>query len=132
MKSNQANDVAVLLINLGTPDAPEPSAVRRYLAEFLSDPRVVEIPHTIWKPVLHGVILNTRPKKSAHAYGLVEDPDSGMMRRTNMIMVGAYLAVTGNAMPRLLPPTSSKKTLVTSCAGGRSASWPVLPCGASR
>ena len=60
--------VGVLLINLGTPDAPEPAAVRRYLAEFLSDPRVVEIPRLIWKPILHGVILRTRPAKSAEAY----------------------------------------------------------------
>ncbi|WP_114229126.1 MULTISPECIES: ferrochelatase [Sphingomonas] len=60
--------VGVLLINLGTPDAPEAPAVRRYLAEFLSDRRVVEIPPLAWKPILHGIILRTRPKKSAHAY----------------------------------------------------------------
>ena len=58
----------VLLINLGTPDAPETGAVRRYLAEFLSDRRVVEIPPIAWKPILHGIILRTRPAKSAHAY----------------------------------------------------------------
>jgi ferrochelatase len=60
--------VGVLLINLGTPDAPEAPAVRRYLAEFLSDRRVVEIPPIAWKPILHGIILRTRPAKSAHAY----------------------------------------------------------------
>ena len=60
--------VGVLLINLGTPDAPEAPAVRRYLAEFLSDPRVIEIPKLAWKPILHGIVLRTRPKKSAHAY----------------------------------------------------------------
>ena len=60
--------VGVLLVNLGTPDAPEPKAVKRYLAEFLSDKRVVEIPALVWQPILRGVILNTRPKKSAHAY----------------------------------------------------------------
>jgi protoporphyrin/coproporphyrin ferrochelatase len=60
--------VGVLLINLGTPDAPEPGAVKRYLREFLSDPRVVEIPQLVWQPILRGIILNTRPKKSAHAY----------------------------------------------------------------
>ena len=60
--------VGVLLINLGTPDAPDTASVRRYLAEFLSDPRVVEIPRLIWQPILHGAILTTRPKKSAHAY----------------------------------------------------------------
>jgi ferrochelatase len=60
--------IGVLLINLGTPDAPEAGAVRRYLAEFLSDKRVVEIPWFVWKPILHGIVLRTRPKKSAHAY----------------------------------------------------------------
>lgn len=63
-----ASDVGVLLVNLGTPDSPEPAAVRKYLAEFLSDPRVVEIPAAIWKPILHGVVLRTRPAKSAKAY----------------------------------------------------------------
>ena len=60
--------VGVLLVNLGTPDAPTPAAVKRYLAEFLSDRRVVEIPPIAWQPILRGIILNTRPKKSAHAY----------------------------------------------------------------
>ena len=55
--------IGVLLINLGTPDAPEARAVRRYLAEFLSDSRVIEIPKLAWKPILHGIILRTRPKK---------------------------------------------------------------------
>lgn len=67
--------VGVLLVNLGTPDAPTPAAVRRYLAEFLSDPRVVEIPQIVWQPILRGVILRTRPKKSAHAYSLVWTDD---------------------------------------------------------
>ncbi len=60
--------VGVLLVNLGTPAAPDPGAVRRYLAEFLSDPRVVEIPRAIWLPVLYGAVLTTRPAKSAEAY----------------------------------------------------------------
>ncbi|MCJ2186911.1 ferrochelatase [Novosphingobium beihaiensis] len=66
-----ASGTGVLLVNLGTPDAPTPAAVRRYLAEFLSDPRVVEIPPVIWRAILHGVILRTRPAKSAHAYAQV-------------------------------------------------------------
>jgi protoporphyrin/coproporphyrin ferrochelatase len=63
--------IGVLLINLGTPDAPTASAVRRYLAEFLSDRRVVEIPAIAWQPILRGIILRTRPRKSAHAYAQV-------------------------------------------------------------
>ncbi|HET9427472.1 MAG TPA: ferrochelatase, partial [Allosphingosinicella sp.] len=60
--------IGVLLINLGTPSAPEAGAVKLYLKEFLSDPRVVEIPSLVWQPILRGIILNSRPKKSAHAY----------------------------------------------------------------
>ena len=63
--------IGVLLINLGTPDAADARAVRRYLAEFLSDRRVVEIPPLFWQPILRGIVLTTRPKKSAHAYGQV-------------------------------------------------------------
>ena len=60
--------LGVLITNLGTPEAPTPSAVRKYLAEFLWDPRVVEIPRPIWWLILHGIILRTRPSKSAEAY----------------------------------------------------------------
>ena len=62
---------AILFVNLGTPDAPTAPAVRRYLAEFLSDPRVVEIPPLLWKTILHGVILRTRPRASAAKYAKV-------------------------------------------------------------
>ncbi len=61
----------ILLVNLGTPDAPTPQAVRAYLKEFLSDPRVVEIPRAIWWLILNGIILNTRPKKSAAKYASI-------------------------------------------------------------
>ena len=67
--------IGVLLVNLGTPDAPTPAAVRRYLAEFLADRRVVEIPRLAWLPILHGIILRTRPRKSAHAYAQVWTDD---------------------------------------------------------
>lgn len=64
----------VLLVNLGTPDEPTTAAVRRYLAQFLWDPRVIEIPRPLWWLVLHGIILRTRPAKSAHAYQKVWKP----------------------------------------------------------
>lgn len=60
--------IGVLLINLGTPDAPDARSVKRYLKEFLSDRRVVELPSFLWQPILRGVVLNTRPKQSAEAY----------------------------------------------------------------
>ena len=72
--------VGVLLINLGTPDAPEARAVRRYLAEFLSDPRVIEIPKLAWKPILHGIILRTRPRKSAEAYNQIWTNEGSPLR----------------------------------------------------
>lgn len=61
----------VLLVNLGTPDAPTAKAVRNYLAEFLSDPRVIDYPRWLWLPILYGVILQVRPRKSAHAYAQI-------------------------------------------------------------
>ena len=67
--------VGVLLVNLGTPDAPTAPAVRRYLAQFLSDRRVIEIPPAVWQPILHGVILRTRPAKSAQRYASIWMPE---------------------------------------------------------
>src|SRR5262245_64476852 len=66
--------LGVLLVNLGTPDAPTPAAVRRFLAQFLWDPRVVEVPRWIWWLALHGVILRIRPARSAHAYQQIWTP----------------------------------------------------------
>lgn len=65
----------MLLVNLGTPDEPTPAAVRRYLAEFLTDRRVVEIPPAAWRPLLHGVVLRTRPAKSAARYAAIWTKD---------------------------------------------------------
>lgn len=63
--------VGILLLNLGTPDAPTAAALRPYLKEFLSDPRVIEIPRIAWWPILNLIILNTRPKKSAEKYAKI-------------------------------------------------------------
>ncbi|WP_315760539.1 ferrochelatase [Sphingomonas sp. Y38-1Y] len=89
-----ARKVGVLLVNLGTPDASDVASVRRYLAEFLSDPRVVEIPRLIWQPILRGFVLTTRPKKSAHAYQQVwtEDgsPLAAITRAQAAALEGAF------------------------------------------
>ncbi len=67
----QTPTTGILLTNLGSPEAPTPSALRRYLAEFLNDPRVIETPRLIWWTILYGIILTFRPRRSAHAYGKV-------------------------------------------------------------
>lgn len=67
--------IGVLLMNLGTPEAPEAGPVRRYLKQFLSDRRVVEIPPIIWQPILRLFVLTTRPSKSAHAYAQIWTPE---------------------------------------------------------
>ncbi len=86
--------VGVLLVNLGTPDAPDAKSVKRYLGEFLSDRRVVEIPPIAWQPILRGIILNTRPKKSAHAYELVwtndGSPLAAITRAQSDALQGAF------------------------------------------
>ena len=74
----------VLLIQLGTPDAPTPAALRTYLAEFLSDPRVIDLPRFYWWPILHGIVLRTRPRRSAALYAKVWSPEgSPLLALTN-------------------------------------------------
>jgi ferrochelatase len=86
--------IGVVLINLGTPNTPEPGSVKVYLREFLSDPRVVEIPQLVWQPILRGIILNTRPKKSAHAYKQVwteeGSPLAAITARQARALAGAF------------------------------------------
>jgi len=71
----RAPATAVVLCNLGTPEAPTPAAVRRYLAEFLSDSRVIEIPRLVWLPILHGIVLRVRPARSARKYASIWLPE---------------------------------------------------------
>jgi ferrochelatase len=73
-------ETAVLLCNLGTPDAPTAPALRRYLAQFLADPRVVEIPRLVWLLILHGIILRVRPAKSAAKYASVWTPEGSPLK----------------------------------------------------
>ena len=94
-----ASTTAILLCNLGTPDAPTAPALRRYLAEFLSDARVVEIPRLVWLMILHGIILRTRPAKSAAKYASVWTPDGSPLKvwtQKQATMLRGYLAVRGH------------------------------------
>ena len=90
---------AILLVNLGTPEAPTRAAVRRYLKEFLSDPRVVEIWRPVWWLILNGIILNLRPAKSAAKYAQIWDPDGSPLRvhteRQTKLLRG-YLGAQGH------------------------------------
>ena len=90
--------VGVLLTNLGTPDAPDTASVRRYLAEFLSDRRVVEIPPIVWQPILRGFILNTRPKKSAHAYSQVWTDEGSPLAAITARQARALQAMLGETV----------------------------------
>jgi protoporphyrin/coproporphyrin ferrochelatase len=92
---------AVLLCNLGTPDAPTPTAVRRYLAEFLSDERVVEIPRLLWWLILHGVILRTRPAQSARKYASIWTAEGSPLKlwtEKQAKLLGGYLGQRGHAV----------------------------------
>ena len=96
---------AVLLVNLGTPDEPTPAALRRYLREFLSDPRVVEIPRLLWWLILHGVILRVRPAKSAAKYASIwADAGSPLAAWTakQALLLQGYLGERGYAPPNVL------------------------------
>ncbi len=90
-----------LLVNLGTPDAPSPAAVRRFLAEFLWDPRVVEAPRWLWWLALHGVILRIRPARSAHAYGQIWTPEGSPL----LLYTRALVDRVRGALLRHMPAT---------------------------
>lgn len=93
-----SSTTAILLCNLGTPDEPTAPALRRYLAEFLSDPRVVEIPKPLWWLILHGIILRVRPKKSAAKYASIWMKEGSPLRvwtQKQAVLLQGYLAVRG-------------------------------------
>lgn len=90
--------IAVLLVNLGTPDAPEPGAVRCYLRQFLSDRRVVEIPPLLWQLILRGIILRTRPAKSAANYAKVWGPDGSPLLALTQQQGAALQNALGDAV----------------------------------
>jgi len=92
---------AILLCNLGTPDAPTPAAVRRYLAEFLTDPRVVEIPKLLWWLILQGVVLRVRPARSAAKYATIWTPEGSPLTvwtDKQAKLLAGYLGERGHAV----------------------------------
>lgn len=82
----------LLLVNLGTPDAPTPESVRRFLDEFLSDPDVIDFPKWFWQPILQGIILRTRPRKVAHAYESIWTPEGSPLRASTERIVAQLRA----------------------------------------
>jgi ferrochelatase len=82
----------ILITNLGTPDAPTPAALRKYLAEFLSDPRVIETPKLIWWPILYGIVLTLRPRRSAAAYARIWTAEGSPLRTISQRQVSAITA----------------------------------------
>ncbi|ABE58254.1 ferrochelatase [Chromohalobacter israelensis] len=105
----------VMLVNLGTPEAPTTSAVRRYLAEFLGDPRVIDLPRVKWLPILHGIILRIRPPRVAKAYASVwQDEGSPLLaigRRQQRALKARLAARLGTDIPVELAMTYGKPSM---------------------
>ncbi|HZD53322.1 MAG TPA: ferrochelatase, partial [Woeseiaceae bacterium] len=93
----------VLIVNLGTPDAPTPGALRRYLAEFLGDPRVVELPRWLWRLILHGFVLRVRPYRSAAMYRRIWTPEGSPMLRGSIELARALEARLTSRIGEALP-----------------------------
>jgi ferrochelatase len=129
--------VGVLLVNLGTPDATDYWSVRRYLKEFLSDPRVIETPRLLWWPILNLVILSVRPGRSGHAYASVwnRERDESPLRtitRAQSDALGARLAADGRllvdwAMRYGTPPIESRLTALKQAGAERILIVPLYP-----
>jgi ferrochelatase len=96
---DQPAKAGVLLVNLGTPEAPTAKAVRPYLAQFLGDPRVIEYPRWLWWLILHGVILRIRPKRSAHAYARIWTAQGSPLRTGSEALANALQAELAQRRP---------------------------------
>ena len=118
--SNQQHSLpkraGVLLVNLGTPDAPTPAAIRRYLREFLSDPRVVELPRVLWLPILYGFILPFRPRKLAHAYASVWDEQGSPLLKIARAQTEKLRAVLGAETPVALGMSYGNPSITSALA----------------
>src|SRR3546814_20340199 len=112
----QAQRCGVLLANLGTPDAPTSLAIRRYLAEFLNDRRVVEIPRAIWWPILYGFILPFRPRRLAHAYQSIWTADGSPLLAISRAQQAGLQARLGDEVPVALGMRAEERRVGQECA----------------
>lgn len=128
--------LGVLLLQLGTPAAPTPAALRRYLAQFLSDPRVIDLPRWRWLPILHGIVLRTRPRKSAAEYEKVWTPEGAPLlvtSRRQAALLEEHLAAAGvDARVRVAmrygdPSTESALREIDACGVDRIVALPMYP-----
>lgn len=124
----------LVLVNLGSPAAPTAPAVRRYLGQFLADPRVVELPRALWLPVLHGVILRTRPRRSAARYARIWTADGApLVRHTHALAMGVAAALSGRnllvdyAMTYGAPSIAARVTALLAEGVTRLAVVPLFP-----
>jgi len=127
------NKTGVLLVNLGTPDAPTPVAIRRYLREFLSDTRVVELPRALWLPVLYGFILPFRPRTIAHAYSSVWSERGSPLLAVSQQQTQDLQTLLGADVPVVLgmtygnPSVSSALSELKQKGAGRIVILPLYP-----
>jgi ferrochelatase len=103
----------VLLVNLGTPDAPDVPALRRYLREFLADPRVVTLPRLVWLPILHGLVLRTRPARSAAAYARIWTPQGSPLLVNSRALADGLRGALGPARPLALGMRYGNPSILT-------------------
>ena len=128
-RSDAAERIGVLLVNSGTPEAPEPRAVRAFLARFLSDPRVVELPRALWLPVLYGLILPLRPRRIARKYQKIWSATGSPLRKLSERL----RAEIGNALAqRALAPLSVELGMLYSAPELRAALERLRDDGAQR
>jgi ferrochelatase len=118
MASRAAPSTGVLLVNLGTPDEPTPRAVRRYLREFLWDPRVVEIPRLAWWPILNFFILPLRPRKTARKYASIWTADGSPLRVYTMRQAQLLRGMLGERLKVALPVVAAMRYGKPSIAEG--------------
>lgn len=120
-KAPNLPSAGVLLVNLGTPDAPTAPALRRYLREFLSDPEVVTLPRLLWLPILYGFVLTLRPARSAEAYARIWTPQGSPLLFNSRALAGKLAARLGSGMKLVLGMRYGSPSIPAALAELRSA-----------